>query len=231
MSHQASLFEGIGLTPILKKEEPVIEKDEFPTELLEKMKHYIKIGVLFKTDEFYKVVPEEYRIEETCEMQLSFFSHDLQKKGKKLEEGTYQDLIFLIDSTSYRIYKLYMDKKEDLTKEDILGLDIEQMAKDNFISRLEADGVAAAIEYFQILKRPKYHPFARSTKPEELEETRGIITQFVKLKKSYDMEDKMFNFIRASKKKKTDDPACFDGNCLEKNIINGKIAIFGREVE
>ena len=130
----------------------------------------------------------------------------------------------------------------------MLSLDgVADMAKQNFAEKLAESGVMAAAEFFGLIDRPvAYRTVARSTSSELLE---AIPQLFVSLKNEiefvtlgdgldawieYDKQlpaHKSFRFLRSTRRlKEKNDPACFDGHCLEKNILNGKLGIFSREI-
>jgi len=199
--------------------------------LLYGMKTFIERGILFKSDSFYNVVSSSSEIVPTSDLDMDIYKHDLWRKGKEFIPGTYYDLRFAVDSESYRIYDAYMRSGGSLSVEDIKGLQISSVAKGFFIETMENSGLEEAISYYKILERPKYASFARSTSIEDLEVVRELLESFVGYRGGLDLEEKCFNFIRASRKMKNDAPACFDGNCLEKNILNGKISIFSREID
>lgn len=211
------------------KIEPIL--DESVMALLEKMKEYIKKGILHKSDHFYNVFPDDFTIEETNDVNLSIYANDLRRKGQKLKDGTYYDLRYMISSERYQIQRCYISKGKNITKEDIYALDMVQVAKERFIDAMEHWGIEGAIKHYDIMKETRYWTYARSTDISELEEVQRLITTFATLKSGFDLNTKEFNFIRETQKKKTDDPACFDGSCLERNILNGKISIFSREVD
>lgn len=212
----------------------VAKKPKVDPELLLRMKEYIKRGILNKSDEYYNVVPGEFEVLETDDFSLSVYENDLRRKDKKLENGTYYDLRFVINSESYKLYKCYQENGKNTTAEDIYKLDMTQTAKDRFVEYMNDHGIDAAMTHFNIWSRPKCFTFARSTEPKELEKIAELVSEFAEYRQRLgfvDLYEQEFNFMRISKKKKSEDPACFDGSCLERNILNGKISIFSREVE
>lgn len=214
-----------------KKDEEGQVLDGKVVALLGEMKAYIKNGVLHKSDQFYNIFPDDFRIEETSDVALSIYAHDLWRKGKKLEKGTYYDLRYAISSERYQIQRCYISKGKNITKDDIYALDIAWVAKEKFVDAMDLYGIEEAVEHFEIMKDMRYWTYARSMDISELERVQCLLSTFATLRSGFDLDAKEFNFIRETKRKKTDDPACFDGSCLERNILNGKISIFSREVD
>jgi hypothetical protein len=194
------------------------------------LKTYVKEYKLLKDDALFNLIQDSFKIQKSNEIELSFFKSDLRDKTiNYIEDKQYYDLVAIINSDSYKIYQLFNQNKKEITKEDIYRLNVPTIVKENFWNYAERESLSDALEYFRIMERPTYKTVARSTETEELYYMQKVIKSII-LNRS-DIDENSLNFIRARRTKKQKDPACFDGNCLEKNIINGKIAIFGREVE
>ena len=212
----------------------------------DRMKQLIKSRVLFKSDEYYSdLILDDFRIEETSSLDMAFHAKEMKIKNIEIVEGKqYYDLKFLINSDSYKLWKLYQNKGDNIAPEDIHSLDLPDSVKENFITSLNDLGVEGAMDRYNLRNRAKYRTVARYYDTNVLEEIIEILKAFEQYRGSavglgfrfeemLDADEvKAFYFVRKSRVKiENSDPACFDGNCLERNILNGKIAIFGREVD
>jgi hypothetical protein len=213
----------------------------------DELKKYIKNRILFKSDEYYSdLILDDFKIVETRNLEFSFHKKEMERNGIDVNENaTYYDLKFKVNSDSYKLWKLYLDKNGEIIKDDVLSLDIPQIVKDNFTEALDDVGVDGAMKKYNLFNRGMYRTISRYHHVPTLEKIIEILKEFETYRKNavgvgFKFEEmlqaeevKAFYFVRKSrvkKDKKNNDPACFDGNCLEKNILNGNIAIFGREV-
>jgi hypothetical protein len=195
---------------------------------LKLLKKFIREYVVLKDDNIFNIVSSSLKVEETREIDMAFLRSHLKDKTIEFKEDeTYYDLVAIVDSDSYKIYNLWNDKGMSMSKDDIYSLNVPAVVKDNFYGEVERNGLKEAIDCFRIMQRPKYKRVACSTDLKQLEVIKDMVIDIADNRADFNYDD--LKFIRETREKKQD-PACFDGNCLEKNIINGKIALFGREV-
>jgi len=207
----------------------------------DELKRYIKNRILFKSDEYYSdLILDDFEITETKDYNLAEHARDMKSKGIEIDKGkTYYDLKFKINSESYKLWTLYQDKDGNITPDDVMALDVPNIVKNNFIETMNDLGVDGAMEKYNLFNRGAYRTVAIYHHVPTLEKIIGVLKEFevyrrnavgvgFKFEEMTEAEEvKAFCFVRKTRAKKQTQNS---GNSLEKNIINGSVAIFGREV-
>lgn len=189
-------------------------------QLLIEVKKYIVAEQLIKTDTYYDIAWNRgYRIE------------------KSIFESGALELNLAYSSESETILKAYEDNP-DIKPIDFLLLDLPEITRGILKNTIEESPKLSTLELmkmFRIFEYPHYRTFAYAKTEDELLKIYDIIQKFDKISKAklIEVNDKKFNFVRATRKKKSreEEPACFDGNCLDKKLSSEakNATYFGRE--
>lgn len=189
------------------KNNEVTQDSDNLDELLIKMKKFIDLGILFPSDYYYNIA--YYR-----------------------KERIYQDnqgvycLDFAISSDSERLLSAF-EKNPAITAKELLGVGIANGAVKTIQRHLDENPHITAKEIltkFGIFDRPTYWTYAKSDSIDDINCVKELLIEFASLRDSLNLTDKKFNFMRVNKRTKLEDqtaviPRCFDGLCLESNIM------------
>jgi len=128
-------------------------------------------------------------------------------------------LYYEYEGESFQINRLYLDDK--ITCNEVKKLNISDIAKENFCNYAKKHGFDMAHKLVESYTKTSYIMVSNSRKKytdEALELLKAKIDKALK-----------FGYI-VEKPKKQKQPACFNGNCIEKKILSGEIALFAKEV-
>lgn len=122
----------------------------------------------------------------------------------------------------YRKERIYQDNQGLYCLDFAISSDSERL-----LSAFEKNPAITAKEIltkFGIFDRPTYWTYAKSYSIDDINCVKEILIEFASLRDSLNLTDKKFNFMRVNKRTKLDDqtaviPRCFDGLCLESNIM------------
>jgi len=210
MSKAPSLFDFMELEEAeVKLEQNIIEVDEKKLKsILESMKRWINDGTLVKSDFYYNICFwRPYKIE-------------------KRFSGEEYELRFATSSDSERMLTAY-ELNNDIKPLDFLNVGIASGAQRMIKLWIEDNPSATTLDmldHFRIFNYPTYYTRAKHTSKETLEEVAQVLIDFAKLRESLTLADTKFSFMREHKIGKLGDhsttiPRCFDGLCLEANIM------------
>lgn len=122
----------------------------------------------------------------------------------------------------YRKERIYQDNQGLYCLDFAISSDSERL-----LSAFEKNPAITAKEIltkFGIFDRPTYWTYAKSDSIDDINCVKELLIEFASLRDSLNLTDKKFNFMRVNKRTKLDDqtaviPRCFDGLCLESNIM------------
>ena len=122
----------------------------------------------------------------------------------------------------YRKERIYQDNQGVYCLDFAISSDSERL-----LSAFEKNPAITAKEIltkFGIFDRPTYWTYAKSYSIDDINCVKEILIEFASLRDSLNLTDKKFNFMRVNKRTKLEDqtaviPRCFDGLCLESNIM------------
>ena len=175
--------------------------------LLQGIKKFIDLGILFPSDYYYNIA--YYRKERIYQD----------------NEGMYC-LDFAISSDSERLLSAF-EKNPAITAKELLGVGIANGAVKTIQRHIDENPQITAKEIltkFGIFDRPTYWTYAKSDSIDDINCVKELLIEFASLRDSLNLTDKKFNFMRVNKRTKLEDqtaviPRCFDGLCLESNIM------------
>ncbi len=176
-------------------------------ELLQGIKKFIDLGILFPSDYYYNIA--YYRKERIYQDNQGLYCLD-----------------FAISSDSERLLSAF-EKNPAITAKELLGVGIANGAVKTIQRHLDENPHITAKEIltkFGIFDRPTYWTYAKSDSIDDINCVKELLIEFASLRDSLNLTDKKFNFMRVNKRTKLDDqtaviPRCFDGLCLESNIM------------
>jgi hypothetical protein len=209
MSKAPSLFDFMELEEAeVKLEQNIVEVDEKKLKsILESMKRWINDGTLVKSDFYYNICFwRPYRIE-------------------KRYSDEYE-LRFATSSDSERMLTAY-ELNNDIKPSEFLSTGIASGAQKMLKMWIDNNPNGTTLDMlnnFRIFNYPSYYTRAKHTNKEILEEVAQVLIDFAKLRESLTLTDTKFSFMREHKIGKLGDhsetmPRCFDGLCLEANIM------------
>lgn len=176
-------------------------------ELLQGIKKFIDIGILFPSDYYYNIA--YYRKEKIYQDNQGLYCLD-----------------FAISSDSERLLSAF-EKNPAITSKELLGVGIANGAVKTIQRHIDENPQITAKEIltkFGIFDRPTYWTYAKSDSIDDINCVKELLIEFASLRDSLNLTDKKFNFMRVNKRTKLEDqtaviPRCFDGLCLESNIM------------
>jgi len=176
-------------------------------ELLQGIKKFIDLGILFPSDYYYNIA--YYRKERIYQDKQGMYCLD-----------------FAISSDSERLLSAF-EKNPAITAKELLGVGIANGAVKTIQRHIDENPQITAKEIltkFGIFDRPTYWTYAKSDSIDDINCVKELLIEFASLRDSLNLTDKKFNFMRVNKRTKLEDqtaviPRCFDGLCLESNII------------
>jgi hypothetical protein len=176
-------------------------------ELLQGIKKFIDLGILFPSDYYYNIA--YYRKEKIYQDNQGLYCLD-----------------FAISSDSERLLSAF-EKNPAITSKELLGVGIANGAVKTIQRHIDENPQITAKEIltkFGIFDRPTYWTYAKSDSIDDINCVKELLIEFASLRDSLNLTDKRFNFMRVNKRTKLEDqtaviPRCFDGLCLESNIM------------
>jgi hypothetical protein len=176
-------------------------------ELLQGIKKFIDLGILFPSDYYYNIA--YYRKEKIYQDNQGLYCLD-----------------FAISSDSERLLSAF-EKNPAITSKELLGVGIANGAVKTIQRHIDENPQITAKEIltkFGIFDRPTYWTYAKSDSIDDINCVKELLIEFASLRDSLNLTDKKFNFMRVNKRTKLEDqttviPRCFDGLCLESNIM------------
>ena len=176
-------------------------------ELLQGIKKFIDLGILFPSDYYYNIA--YYRKEKIYQDNQGLYCLD-----------------FAISSDSERLLSAF-EKNPAITSKELLGVGIANGAVKTIQRHIDENPQITAKEIltkFGIFDRPIYWTYAKSDSIDDINCVKELLIEFASLRDSLNLTDKKFNFMRVNKRTKLEDqtaviPRCFDGLCLESNIM------------
>lgn len=176
-------------------------------ELLQGIKKFIDLGILFPSDYYYNIA--YYRKEKIYQDNQGLYCLD-----------------FAISSDSERLLSAF-EKNPAITSKELLGVGIANGAVKTIQRHIDENPQITAKEIltkFGIFDRPTYWTYAKSDSIDDINCVKELLIEFASLRNSLNLTDKRFNFMRVNKRTKLEDqtaviPRCFDGLCLESNIM------------
>lgn len=176
-------------------------------ELLQGIKKFIDLGILFPSDYYYNIA--YYRKEKIYQDNQGLYCLD-----------------FAISSDSERLLSAF-EKNPAITSKELLGVGIANGAVKTIQRHIDENPQITAKEIltkFGIFDRPTYWTYAKSDSIDDINCVKELLIEFASLRDSLNLTDKKFNFMRVNKRTKLEDqtaviPRCFDGLCLESNIV------------
>jgi hypothetical protein len=176
-------------------------------ELLQGIKKFIDLGILFPSDYYYNIA--YYRKEKIYQDNQGLYCLD-----------------FAISSDSERLLSAF-EKNPAITSKELLGVGIANGAVKTIQRYIDENPQITAKEIltkFGIFDRPTYWTYAKSDSIDDINCVKELLIEFASLRDSLNLTDKKFNFMRVNKRTKLEDqtaviPRCFDGLCLESNIM------------
>jgi hypothetical protein len=209
MSKAPSLFDFMELNEVeVKPKQSIVEVDKKKLKsILESMKRWINDGTLIKSDFYYNICFwRPYKIE-------------------KRYSDEYE-LRFATSSDSERMLTAY-ELNNDIKPLDFLNVGIASGAQRMLKLWIEDNPNGSTLDmlnHFRIFEYPHYYTRAKHINKETLEEVAQVLIDFAKLRESLTLTDTKFSFMREHKIRKLEDqsatiPRCFDGLCLEANIM------------
>lgn len=177
--------------------------------ILAQMKKYIDDGILIKSDFYYNI----------C------YWRPYEIKEKILEKGIYE-LKFASSSDSERIMTAY-ELNPNIEPLELINTGIAKRAQQSirdYINTHSDCSTKQVLEHFRIFEYPHYYARAKSSNSKELEKVAELLIRFAKLRELLTLEETRFSFMREKKRTKLEDqtttiPRCFDGLCLEANMM------------
>jgi hypothetical protein len=171
------------------------------------MKKFIDLGILFPSDYYYNIA--YYRKERIYQDNQGLYCLD-----------------FAISSDSERLLSAF-EKNPAITAKELLGVGIANGAVKTIQRHIDENPQITAKEIltkFGIFDRPTYWTYAKSDSIDDINCVKELLIEFSSLRDSLNLADKKFNFMRVNKRTKLEDqtaviPRCFDGLCLESNIM------------
>ncbi len=135
-------------------------------------------------------------------------------------------LDFAISSDSERLLSAF-EKNPAITAKELLGVGIANGAVKTIQRHIDENPQITTKEIltkFGIFDRPTYWTYAKSDSIDDINCVKELLIEFASLRDSLNLTDKKFNFMRVNKRTKLEDqtaviPRCFDGLCLESNIM------------
>lgn len=175
--------------------------------LLQGIKKFIDLGILFPSDYYYNIA--YYRKEKIYQDNQGLYCLD-----------------FAISSDSERLLSAF-EKNPAITSKELLGVGIANGAVKTIQRHIDENLQITAKEIltkFGIFDRPTYWTYAKSDSIDDINCVKELLIEFASLRDSLNLTDKKFNFMRVNKRTKLEDqtaviPRCFDGLCLESNIM------------
>ena len=176
-------------------------------DLLQGIKKFIDLGILFPSDYYYNIA--YYRKEKIYQDNQGLYCLD-----------------FAISSDSERLLSAF-EKNPAITSKELLGVGIANGAVKTIQRHIDENPQITAKEIltkFGIFDRPTYWTYAKSDSIDDINCVKELLIEFALLRDSLNLTDKKFNFMRVNKRTKLEDqtaviPRCFDGLCLESNIM------------
>lgn len=176
-------------------------------ELLQGIKKFIDLGILFPSDYYYNIA--YYRKEKIYQDNQGLYCLD-----------------FAISSDSERLLSAF-EKNPAITSKELLGVGIANGAVKTIQRHIDENQQITAKEIltkFGIFDRPTYWTYAKNDSIDDINCVKELLIEFASLRDSLNLTDKKFNFMRVNKRTKLEDqtaviPRCFDGLCLESNIV------------
>ena len=204
---QLSLFDEMDAVSVLSsKKNKELQLDK----TLKQLKQYIKDGVINPSDTYFNI------------------AYHREPKIKKSNDGVYQ-LCFAQASDSERLLSAY-EANPNIKPMDLLGVGVPQSVIERLHMHIQSnpdDTVEDIFDYFRIWNYPTYNwVHAQSESMDIINSAKDLIVEWAKLKEEIvmDLQDTKFSFMRKNKRKKSEDqttviPQCFDGLCLEHNLM------------
>jgi len=187
--------------------EEVSQDNKNLDDLLQGIKKFIDLGILFPSDYYYNIA--YYRKEKIYQDNQGLYCLD-----------------FAISSDSERLLSAF-EKNPAITSKELLGVGIANGAVKTIQRHIDENPQITAKEIltkFGIFERPTYWTYAKSDSIDDINCVKELLIEFASLRDSLNLTDKKFNFMRVNKRTKLEDqtaviPRCFDGLCLESNIM------------